>query len=267
MSFIGHRYIVKYAAFLSLLFSAFAYGQITAPNFPDEGIISRDTNHFIDENLDYSKFIGRVSDKSDETKVLKINVENNNTKFFRAGDIVFFHVINRDSTDRCKAFVRSVEDHYFVIMVQDKSACFGDDEYLRRGTLLQFKSKILARRVYEASKYREMLLVRKDDFLKQLNGINNFLWAFDQERVKTAIRYDEKINKLEKEKRRAVDNLILKKKESLVLQNELMRKLNSIDESLKYYKVERKELMSDRWNMDHDKGIPVAQRPQKLKKP
>lgn len=261
MKIIGH-----YILFLTLYMSI-ANGQMTAPNLPDNGVVSEDTNHFINENIDYSNFLGRISDKSEDSKVLKISVENNNTKFFRAGDIVFFHVMNRDSTDKCKAYVRSVEDHYFTVLIQDMTACMDDNEYIRRGTLLRFDSKILAKRVFEASKYREMLLVRKDDFLRQLNQINNFLWAFDQEKVKTAIQYDEKINQLEKEKRRAVDNLILKKKESLVLQNELMRKLNSIDESLNYYRVDRSELISDRWNMDHDKGIPVSQRPQAMKAP
>jgi uncharacterized protein YllA (UPF0747 family) len=82
-----------------------------------------------------------------------------------------------------------------------------------------------------------MLLVRKEDFMKQLNEINNFIWGFDQEKVKSIADFDDRINKLQLEKRRALDNLILKKQESLVLQNELMRKLNSLDESLKYYKV------------------------------
>jgi hypothetical protein len=262
MSFIGQRFVIL---FLTLSFGQICLAQVTAPNLGNPGVVARDTNSFIDESIDYSRFVGRVTDKSESGKVFKIKVENNNTKFYRAGDTVFFHVINKDTTDKCKAFVRSVEDFYFVIVVQDLSACYNEDKYFRRGTLLRFRSKILARRVFEASKYREMLLVRKDDFLNQLNGLNNFLWAFDQERVKTAISYDEQINDLEKKKRKAIDNLILKKKESLVLQNELMRKLNSIDESLKYYKVERQEFITDRWNMDHDKSLPFSQRPQKLK--
>src|SRR5690606_8204199 len=124
-----------------------------------------------------------------------------------------------------------------------------------------FRAPILAQRVFEASKYREMLLVRKEDFMKQLNDINNFIWGFDQEKVKSIADFDAQINKLQLEKRRALDNLILKKQESLVLQNELMRKLNSLDESLKYYKVERQELFSDRWNLDHHLTHPVGQRP------
>jgi hypothetical protein len=45
-----------------------------------------------------------------------------------------------------------------------------------------------------------------------------------------------------------------------------MVKLNELDESLIHYRVERQELMTDRWNLDHDSGLPVGQRPQDVKK-
>jgi hypothetical protein len=51
-----------------------------------------------------------------------------------------------------------------------------------------------------------------------------------------------------------------------VLQNELMKKLNELDESLHFYRVERQELMTDRWQLDHDQGLPMGQRPQVIKK-
>jgi hypothetical protein len=124
---------------------------------------------------------------------------------------------------------------------------------------------MLAIRVFEATKYREQIVVRKEDFLKELNDINHFLWTFDQEKVKTAANYDEQINKLQREKRKALDDLISLKQERLVLQNEYMRKLNELDESLLYYRVERQELMTDRWQLDHDLGHPVGQRPQEVK--
>jgi hypothetical protein len=44
-----------------------------------------------------------------------------------------------------------------------------------------------------------------------------------------------------------------------------MKKLTGLDESLKFYRIERQELMSDRWNMDHDAGLPFDQRPQDVK--
>jgi len=36
----------------------------------------------IDPNVDYERFSGRVTDKDDDSRVMKIKVENNNTKFF-----------------------------------------------------------------------------------------------------------------------------------------------------------------------------------------
>ncbi len=236
------------------------------PNLPPEGVLGPDNRSSIDPNVDYEHFSGRVSDKDDSSRIFKVQVENNNTKFFRAGDEVRFKVNLNENKDYCLGFVRNVEDFYFTIYVESMAPCFSSDQYFKRGTVLNFYSKKLALRVYEASKFREQLIVRKEDFLKQLNDINHFIWTFDQQKVKTAADFDERINQLQREKRKALDDLITLKQERLVLQNELMKKLNELDESLLFYRVERQELMTDRWNLDHDEGLPFGHRPQVLKK-
>ena len=73
------------------------------------------------------------------------------------------------------------------------------------------------------------------------------------------------INELLREKQLALDGLIQEKQESLVLQGELVSKLDRIDESLDHYKVERQEHLLDRWNSDHDQALPFGRRPQKMK--
>lgn len=242
-----------------------AVAVIVVPNLPNEGVLGPDNRNAIDPNVDYERFSGRVSDKDDSARIFKIQVENNNSKFFRAGDQVMFKVNMKDNRDYCKGFVRNVEDFYFTIFVESLAPCYSSTEYFRRGTVLNFYSKTLALRVFEASKYREQLILRKEDFLRQLNDINNFLWTFDQQKVKVAADYDDQINKLQREKRKALDDMISLKQERLVLQNELMKKLNELDESLLFYRVERQELMTDRWELDHDQGLPVGQRPQEIK--
>lgn len=244
-----------------------AFALVVADPLPMSGVVSRDTNNQIDPQIDYERFVGRVTDKDDSSRIFKIKVENNNSKFFRAGDRVQFKVNQQEKRDFCTGFVRSVEDFYFAIYVENLNPCFSKKEYFRRGTVLNFYAPILAQRVLEASQYRNQLIVRKEDFLSQLNGINHFLWTFDQQKVKTAAEYDEEINRLQREKRKALDDMITLKQEKLILQNELMRKLTELDESLKFYRVERQELMSDRWNLDHDTGLPVGQRPQQEKWP
>lgn len=242
-----------------------AQAVVLVPNLPDEGVLGPENRSSIDPNVDYERFSGRVSDKDDDSRIFKVQVENNNTKFFRAGDQVLFKLNLKEGKEFCKGFVRSVEDFHFTIFVESLAPCYSSTDYFRRGTVLNFYSKNLSQRVFEASKYREQLILRKEDFLKQLNGINHFLWTFDQQKVKTASDYDEQINRLQREKRKALDDMISLKQERLVLQNELMRKLNELDESLSFYRVERQELMTDRWNSDHDLGIPVGQRPQEIK--
>lgn len=256
---------LRSAVFLFLMVSLNAFGVVIDPNLPDKGVLDADNRGIIDPTVDYERFSGRVSDKDDSQRIFKIQVENNNTKFFRAGDQVLFKVNLQDRRDYCKGFVRSVEDFHFSIYVESLGPCYSTSEYFRRGTVLNFYSKVLAERVFEASKYRDQLVVRKEDFLRQLNDINHFIWTFDQQKVKTAAQYDEEINRMQREKRKALDDLITLKQERLVLQNELMRKLNELDDSLLFYRVDRQELMTDRWNLDHDTGLPFGQRPQTLR--
>ena len=247
--------------------TSFVFGVVISDPLPESGVLSRDTNNQIDPLIDYERFSGRVTDKDESSRVFKIKVENNNSKFFRAGDKVQFKVNQQDRKQYCTGFVRTVEDFYFSIYVESLAPCFSSTEYFRRGTVLNFYAQVLGQRVMEASHYRNQLIIRKEDFLSQLNSINHFLWTYDQQKVKTAADYDEQINRLQREKRKALDDMITLKQEKLILQNELMRKLTELDESLKFYRVERQELMSDRWNLDHDTGLPFGQRPQEEKWP
>lgn len=257
----------RFAITLSLFFMVqhCVFATILTPDLPREGVISDQNNKFLDPNIDYSKFMGRVSDKSDSGRVLKIQVENNNTKFLKAGDLVYFKVNTHEAREFCKASVRTAEDFFFSIYVQDFDACWDKKRYFPRGVQLNFKADKMAQRVYEASYYRKLLIDRKEGFLKQLNGINHFLWTYDQQKLKKAAEYDEQINNLMREKQLAMDNLINKKQESILLQSELVKKLNSLDESLDHYRVERQEPITDRWFMDHDRNLPVMRRPQRMK--
>jgi hypothetical protein len=258
----GH---IQLFIFLVLFSTSLTHGVTIVPNLPAEGVLGPDNRASIDPNFDYERFSGRVTDKDDSARIFKVKTENNNSKFFRAGDEVLFKLNLKEDRRYCKGFVRSVEDFHFTMYVETLAPCFSSDDYFKRGTILNFYSKVLGLRVFEASKYREQLILRKEDFLKQLNDINHFIWTFDQQKVKTAANFDEEINRLQREKRKALDDLISLKHERLILQTELMKKLNELDESLIFYRVERQELMTDRWNQDHDVGLPMGQRPQDIK--
>lgn len=240
---------------------------LTAHNSLDpEGVVSPVVKHkLMNPDIDYASFHGRVTDVSDDKKVFKIKVENNNVKFFKAGDLVKFKVGNHFTRKYCEGSVRAVEDFYFSIYVAELSPCYDRFKYFRRGTILDFYSETLAKRVFEGSEYREMLLKRKASFLNQLNGINHFLYAFDEERLKLAASFDAKISDIEKQKKEALSDFVKKKQESLMLQAELKKRLNDLDENLQYYYVERQELLFDRFKHDHHRGLPFDYRPQKIK--
>ncbi len=220
---------------------------------------------FYDVKFDYDKFSGRVTDRDATSSIVKVSSENKNTKFFRAGDLVEFRIQNSKDSDFCQGFVRSLEPDYFIMYAKDLSPCLPKEEYFRRGTVLVMQSQKLGQRVREASVYRASLLNKKKDFMTQLNGINNGIWNFEERKVILAAEFDRRIVEMEKEKIKALDELITKKNDELVLQRELAFRLDSLDIELDFYRIEKHELMFDRWHLDKDLGYPVYDRPEEIR--
>lgn len=264
MKLLGHSWSRTFG-FVALLLAAFAVHALPEPALPSEGVISPEMGDAMDPSIDYSLFTGRVSDKDDRGRIFKVQAENTNARFFRAGDTLYFTVQEHASRDKCKGFVRNVEDVYFTMYVENLEPCWGRGEYFRRGTVLVFNSPVLAARVFEATKYRDTLILRKEDFLKQLNAINHFLWTFDQQKIRVAADYDARILDLQRAKQTALDDLIHQKQEQSTLQIGLQKRLDELDESLKFYRIDRVELLTDRWTLDHDASLPVQTRPQPVK--
>ena len=220
---------------------------------------------FFEKNVDYSKFYGRTTDRDSTGNVVKVQSESENTKLFRAGDKVTFTIPTNPRDEPCEGYVRDVEDKFFVMYVKDFSPCWGRADYFRRGTQLNFVSVALAKRVQDAAVYRIILMKRKRDFLRQLNEINHFLWSYDQQKVLEAAKYDRKIAELEKVKQQTLENLASKKKDQIYLQKELVYRLDELDKDIGFFRVEKTQLLHDRWDLDHHIGHPVGQRPQKMK--
>lgn len=252
--------------FLQILaFNPLAYGTLSVPNLPAEGVLSEDTDLFMDPAIDYRLFMGRVTDKSDDNRTLRVKVEHNNVRFLKRGDQLEFYVNTNDASDRCKALVETADNYYIVMKVRDFAGCWGRGRYFRRGTQLNFIADIMYERVLSASKSREMLILKKQDFLGQLNRINHFLWSYDQLRVQKSADFDQQIAQIQQSKREALDDLLAKKKDFLKLQKKLQDSLDELDLSLKFYQVRRQEHLTDRWNLDHDQALPMGQRPAPLK--
>lgn len=233
---------------------------------PNSGIVSEEVDSFYDPQVDYSKFSGRITDRDDQVQIFKIKSENPQIKFFKSGDVVEFNVSKMEVLDRdyrypCKGFVRNVEQNYLTLFVNNLRQCWNPREYLRRGTVLIFFSSILAERVLNASKFRRIVIKEKQDFLKQLDKVNQFLWNYDQERLKLAADFDKKMIELQKMKDHDLTHLVDKKEEFVRLQAKLQRKLDELDKNLDLYRIEAKELFFDRWHEDQDTSAPVVNRP------
>ncbi len=251
--------------YYTVLVHNLAYAHATFPGNSNKGKVSQELDSFYDPGMDYSKFKGRVSDINSSGKVIKINAETNNIRFFKIGDRISFLVSGSKIKQRCSANIRDIENLYITVYVELLSYCWSSHDYFRRGTILNIESPALLARIKEASKYRVILLKQREDFLRQLNQKNHFQWTYKQQRLKTAAQYDRKIFELKKAKKQALDELLSSKKDNFVLQRGLNKSISVIDEKLIFFKIDRHEPLLDRWNLDHDLGIPVGRRPQKPK--
>lgn len=251
---------------ISLLFLTFFTQNIFGATEQKSSIQMKNLNDdsFFDPEFDYSSFMARVTDRDKTGNIIKLFSDNKNVKFFRSGDEVRFRVSHKE-TKMCRGYVRSVENQYFILYVQDLYECWKEGEYFRRGALLQMRSIVLATRVRDASLYRVVLLNRRADFFSQLNDTNHFIWSYDQERVKTAAEYDKKIIELQKAKQRALELLVVRKSDSIKIQKELTYRVDQLDKDLDFYMIEKSDADDDRWNKDHDLGKPVGKRPPEIK--
>ncbi|MGZ3788214.1 MAG: hypothetical protein ACXVLQ_06800 [Bacteriovorax sp.] len=251
----------------SLLFLILAAhsGQSATPLVRPKETLKIGPDSFYDTKVDYSKFSGRVTDRDATASIVKISSENKNVKFFRAGDLVEFKVQNSKESDFCQGHVRSIEESYFVMFVKDLFPCFPKEEFFRRGTALIMQSEKLEMRVREASVYRASLLNKKKDFMGQLNNINQDVWNFEERKIQVAAEFDQKIAEIEKQKTRALDQLLDQKNDQIRLQRELAYRLDNIDKELNFYRIEKEELLFDRWHLDHDLGYPVYEKPEEIR--
>lgn len=223
-----------------------------------------DRENFFDPKADYSLFAVRVTDRDETMSILRVQSQEKNIKFFRVGDQLEFRVGEGRQRSRgiCQGHIRDVEGDYLVIYVHDLNQCWRhNEEYFRRGKILSLHSEILQQRILEASRYRQLLLQRREDFFSQLNQINHFLWTFDQQKVLVAAEYDEQIARLQRQKEEALGALLTRKKDQALLQRELVKRLDQLDEDLEFYRIEAQHEYN-RWKKDHHSGLPLTDRPQ-----
>ena len=210
--------------------------------------------------FDYSRFIGRITDYDKHREIFKVYSKNEYIRFFRSGDKVKFK-LSAPNGQYCQASIRKTHgEDYITISSYDLSLCMENPHNLRRGARFLFQSEHLFKRVYNASIHRKVLLKRRQKLLEQFNEINGFLWSYNQQRIKTTAKYEGKIIKIKKAKKRELDTLKEKKKDGLLLQKELNRRLSETDRDLKFYSINDMANW-DVWHQDQNLGLPISGHP------
>ena len=227
--------------------------------FVSKEIKSQETLPQYDPAKDYSRFFGRVTDKNDAERVLKIQSNTRNVHFLKIGDLLTFEIkIGVAKKHPCRAHVKSSgEADYLVIRVEELGPCWDRSRYFRRGTFLYFTSPVMQTRVRDAMAFRTLLLRRKEDFLGQLNDINHFLASYDQQKLLAVSLYERKIVELQRRKQKSKNSLAGKKNDYLRLQREMVRELSALDKDLKFYRIHPEEDNRDGWKTELRFGLPV----------
>lgn len=234
----------------------------STPSFA--AVAKKEYDPFFDFNARYDFFEGRVSDRDETNSIFKVSSQNANIKYFKVGDPLRFKIAMGGKNDYCEANIRDVEAGYIVIYVKNLGPCWSENEYLRRGSILSFNSDTLARRVEESSLYRMVLLQRREDYFKQMNEINHFIWSYDQQKILLASEFDKKIVELQQQKQKAIDELLNKKKYNIHLQKELAYRLDLLDKDIDFYRVSPNS-GENLWQRDQNLGKSVGTRPQAIK--
>jgi hypothetical protein len=224
-----------------------------------------DPDSFYDPTFDYSRFSGRVTDRDTASTIVKVSSETKNVKYLHAGDFIEFKIQSQPSSEFCGGYVRSIEENYFVMFIKDVSICSPNTEYFRRGTVLIMHSQKLSQRVKEASIYRAGLIAKKKDYLEQLNKINQSIWTFEERKIQLAAEYDRKIIELDKDKMKAIGEMLAQKNDDMRIQKELIARLDTLDSEFDYYRIEKEDLVFDRWHLDHELGLPVYTKPEEIR--
>lgn len=245
-----------------LIFTLNLYGNEANYLLKSRGLLGRTSQQVYDPKVNYTEQVARVSDYDDTQKFYKLHFQNNNVKFLKKGDILKFRILNTKGA-QCQGQVQKIENFFITVKVANLAICWRRTDYFRRGTLLKVSMPIMDHRVYEAVSFRKVLVQQKSDFLRQLQGINNFLYNYDQEKVKLMVNYEERMARLMEEKKKALRALQAKRQESYQLRQVLSKKLDKLDHDLRFYQVEREEQLVDRWDLSHDQGLPLSYRPQK----
>jgi len=248
--------------FILLLFFCFSNktnATAYSPNLADHGVMAADFDGFLDPNFDYSFTYGRISDIEQKNLIVKIQVENDVTRFFKPGDFVQLSV-RKLSKEDCQSQVVSAEKGYFTVKLDSLTPCWKEQTYFRRGLVLEIHSTVLHLRVQQASAYRRDLLQKRDAYLKELAGVNNFFWQLANNRDKLGADYDAKIEKLKNDKTAALQKFDQDQVDKVKVQGELMSELNNLDDLLKFYRIDRREILKDRFQSDYDTSAPADQR-------
>lgn len=257
--------VKKLLALYLLLFLSISVLAVETRNTLKKSILKIDPDSFYDPTFDYSRFSGRVTDRDATGSIIKVSSESKNVRFFHAGDFIEFKIQAQPKSDFCQGYVRSIEENFFVMFVKDIEPCFSNEEYFRRGTAMVMHSEKLAQRIKDASVYRASLMLKKKDYMNQLNNLNQSIWTFEEKKIQVAADYDRKIVEIEKDKMRAIGELLAKKNDEMRLQKELISRLDGVDREFDFYRVEKEELMFDRWHLDHDLGPPVYEKPEEVR--
>ncbi len=183
-------------------------------------------------SIAYTKVPLRMTDKSENLKLFKMALKSNKTKGLKLGDNLEFSINKNQKL--CTGIVKTLEDAYLTIYVEDISSCWDKKQMLRRGVVFNFSGNMIEERDIEKRLTRKELEAKRKDFINQLNDINIYFYSFDLKRKKIEAEYNNKIRLLKLEKVKALEQLYRDRKAKADIQLRLKNDLKRVKEAKRY---------------------------------
>jgi hypothetical protein len=193
-------------------------------------------------------FGARVSTLNKRSELMRLKVNFGNIKFLNKGDKIQFW-FEHSSSSRCLANVVGKTNEYVLVKIPAFLKC-ARKVPVGAGSYIRIYSKDLAGNIEVAGKLVGILLKKRLAVDSKLNRTQRELDSYIEKVEAVNQRYKVLREKLELEWQRDLTALEEDKTTLLRNYNDLKIRLGNVDHKLEQYRIEDKNLRTDRWSLD-----------------
>ncbi len=195
-------------------------------------------------------FVTKVKDANKKTKVLLLDSKNQNIKFFKRNDEVYFYN-ELNPSFKCRGIVMKGTYSQLTLKVDEYGKC---SKYVGmvKGSYLKVQSRDLGINLKMAEEVVDILLKKRMILKSKIYRLENQIRTQDQRKQILNSEYEAKMASLKLEWKDAIDKLGLDDQDAEKEINLSKMKLQDIDSKLKLYNVQDQKIERSKWSLKYD---------------